>query len=317
MALRGMAFAASRAERPLPVVENSGGGQDLNRYIPGNVHRVPGYTGHVPGRKIEATGIGMTYGHATGGLMNPGQDVNPLSFTTPSNPTDFRQTANKSIGGYTRPGDDPAKVYESETQKVMARGASHLDYVKREKKTIPGYTGFIPQTRSHIGGPGDQYWAEHEGTMDGTASMSRTEYRDTTGKMPGAYDKPWLANTVPKGPAETTEKAWRPALEHGGQDAWHPGESSVPKLSHATLGMGPRTTESQYPTGRGYQNAPQIKYGRRSGSQGNAHVMTTGGSGLAAEADARAQQLEHKETAHGHVGNVVTSLTTTADYPGV
>lgn len=62
MSQRGMAFAASRAERPLPVVENSGGGHDLNRYIPGEMRRVPGYTGHVPGRKIESSGIGMTYG---------------------------------------------------------------------------------------------------------------------------------------------------------------------------------------------------------------------------------------------------------------
>ena len=43
------------------------------------MRRVPGYTGHVPGRKIESSGIGMTYGNATSGLLNSGPDVNPVS----------------------------------------------------------------------------------------------------------------------------------------------------------------------------------------------------------------------------------------------
>jgi len=311
MSNRGMAFAASRAERPLPVVENSGGGHDLNRYIPAEMRRVPGYTGHVPGRKIESSGIGMTYGNATSGLLNSGPDVNPANFTMPANPTDFRQTANKPIGSYVRPGDDPAQAYTSETQKVLARGAGHLQYHEREKKTIPGYMGFLPQTRAHIGGPGDQYWCvEQEGTMDGTASMSRTEYRDTTGKMPGDYDKPWLANTVAKGPPETLEKAWRPALEHGGQDPWHPGASTAPaKLANAELAMGPRTTEPQYPTHRTFTVQPsEVQYGRRAHS---GHNMTHGGAASAALDAARIQRMNYKQTAHGQPGNSVTSLTTT------
>jgi len=310
-----MAFAASRAERPLPVVENSGGGHDLNRYIPVEMRRVPGYTGHVPGRKIETSGIGMTYGNATSGLLNSGPDANPSNFTMPANPTDFRQTANKPIGCYVRPGDDPAQVYMSETQKVMSRGAGHLAYHEREKKTIPGYMGFLPQTRAHIGGPGDQYWCvEQEGAMDGTADMSRTEYRDTTGKMPGDYDKPWLANTVAKGPPETLEQAWRPALEHGGQDPWHPGASTAPtKLSNACLAMGPRTSESQYPVDRGFQYSSKggARYGRRAHS---GHNMTHGLAADSKAADDRIAHMKYKETAHGQPGNAVTSLTTTGAY---
>ena len=174
-----------------------------------------------------------------------------------------------------------------------------------------GYMGFLPQTRAHIGGPGDQYWCvEQEGTMDGTASMSRTEYRDTTGKMPGDYDKPWLANTVAKGPPETLEKAWRPALEHGGQDPWHPGASTAPaKLANAELAMGPRTTEPQYPTHRTFSVHPsEVQYGRRAHS---GHNMTHGGAASAALDAARIQRMNYKQTAHGQPGNSVTSLTTT------
>ena len=86
MSQRGMAFPASRQERPVPVVENSGGGYDLKRYIVQDTHKVPGYTGHVPGRKIEFSGIGRTYGTATRNLMNPTANPDVTAFTTPRNP---------------------------------------------------------------------------------------------------------------------------------------------------------------------------------------------------------------------------------------
>jgi len=171
--------------------------------------------------------------------------------------------------------------------------------------------GFIPDTRMHIGGPGEQYWSEEAGTMDGDASMIRTEYRDTTGLMPKAYDKPWLQNaTVKDADAVAADaEAYRPKAEHGAQDPFH--NTAPLKLSNAALAMGPRTADvvGQYPTDRGFKlsTGMSIAYGRRA----DLATTTTGGGGTARKEAHRVEQLNFKETSHGHPGNVLTSLTTT------
>jgi len=307
-----MAFAASRAERQLPVVENSGGGYDLTRYIRKESHRVPGYTGHVPGRKIEEAGIGRTYGTATSALLNPGANVDPSSFSQPANPTDFRQTMNKSIGQYVRPGDNPDDVYGSITGNTLEQGAEHVDYKRRVIKTIPGYQGHLPEVRDRIGGSGDQYWCvEKNAGMTAAERMDRTEYRDTTGDLPNKYDKPWLANAKPKGPSETIDKAWRPQLASGGQDPWQPGAVDNRKgMSHAELAMGPRmpTAQNEFPKRDFSFKPPQsVQFGRRAGD-------TTHATGEISEAEADAARIQHmayNATSHSHPGNTVTSLVTT------
>jgi len=339
MSQRGMAFPASRAERPVPVVENSGGGYDLKRYIRADTHKVPGYTGHVPGRKIEHSGIGRTYGTATRNLMNPATNPDATTFTMARNPTDFRQTQNKPIGQYTRPADDPALVYNSETSTLLNEGAEHVVYNVPGNETVPLYQGFLPGTRDCIGGPGPQYWRNNgKRTMDGAEiNMNRTEYRDGTGN-PRAMDEHWQfgSKTVTHRSTvgqDSVSDAWRPKLEDGGQDTWQPGsmedspsgvryfldrtKKNVPPpdmISNVTLAMGPKTVENGFFSNtRGYTHEPEedvIKHGRRAG--GNYADRTS--ADAAADA-ARMGHMNYAPTAHNMPGNVVTSLVTTGGDP--
>jgi len=319
-----MAFAASRAERPGPVVENCGGGLDLKRHIRQDSHQIPGYTGHVPGRKIEQSGIGRTYGDATNVLLDAGPGPAGNAFPLKTS-TDFRTTGNLGIGQYTRPGDDPVDMYATVTSKQLERGSQPIEYAVPPNQTIPGYQGFLPAVRDRIGGPGEQYWQ-----TDKEGSNAREDVR--------AYGRPWKQNTRPTQPKESIQTAWRPKLENGAQDPWKPEEETLPtgvryygekprgleippsakSISNVGLAMGPRTEWPEYPDSRGFQYKPEdpnvVSHGRRQGAPilraDASHAAQT-----AAQDAERIRQMKYKTTAHDHPGNVVTSLTTTGGAP--
>eukprot|EP00039_Didymoeca_costata_P023037 m.5812 g.5812 ORF g.5812 m.5812 type:complete len:214 (-) comp3404_c0_seq1:146-787(-) len=154
-----MAFPqGGRNERKPPVIEPSCGGNALARYIRKDVHQIPGYTGHVPGRKIEPAGLGRTYGEATSAFLN-GEPIS-VTVTPIRKTTDFRSRESLSIGRYTLPGKDKKSVYISTSKDVLGRAAS-VSYGRRwqdpPNKSIPGYLGHVPRTQDIFGGPGDIY----------------------------------------------------------------------------------------------------------------------------------------------------------------
>lgn len=215
-----------------PISTNQGGNV-LTRYIPKGEARIPGYTGHVPARRVNVSGLGRTYGAATRDLLSPQKSVAGMSGTR-TLALDTQTQQPRQVGRYTHPAVQPADMYKTGSNWDLAKAGHGADV----KDTISGYSAHIPGVRDRIGGPGNQYFrGDKPGGMSVPQSSwrkgrARTEFRDAT----RLYDKPWLKNAASPGGKTSLETAWRP----------DPAVSPLKGGMSVSLAMGPKTDRSPW-----------------------------------------------------------------------
>lgn len=111
--------------------------------------RMPGYSGHVPGVRVEAMGVGNTIGRTTHSSMAMGKTTQSMTGTgssrdryydRPNMDAALRKPQEKSTWGHS-PQSDRFRVDRRPGSKV---GESQAIY---KSDMVPGYGGFVPKTR--------------------------------------------------------------------------------------------------------------------------------------------------------------------------